>query len=209
MTIAAIIPAYNEDKTIQNVINVLKVSRLINEIIVVSDGSTDDTVNVSKRAGAKVIELETNKGKGGAMLAGVEKCNSDVMLFLDADLVGLKAHHIHNLLTPILNNEAQMTIGVFCKGRPVTDFAQKIAPFLSGQRAMRKELIENLSDLEISKFGVEVALTRYANKNSLCVKEVILEDVTHIMKEEKLGFSRGFAARLKMYWEIAKIVFSW
>ncbi|MDD3839417.1 MAG: glycosyltransferase family 2 protein [Clostridia bacterium] len=204
MKIAAIIPAYNEGNRIKNVIQALKASKLIDEIIVVSDGSIDNTVDVSKREGAIVVELADNRGKGGAMLVGVEKCSSDVLLFLDADLIGLKAHHIDSLLTPILNERAQMTIGIFSKGRRATDFAQKIAPFLSGQRAMKKELIQELSNLEISRFGVEVALTRYANKNNLVIKEVVMEDVTHVMKEEKLGFKKGFAARLKMYWEIAK-----
>ena len=53
-------------------------------------------------------------------------------------------------------------------------------------------------------FGIEIALTRYAQKSGVKVKEVIMADVTHIMKEEKLGIVKGAWARFGMYSEMAK-----
>jgi len=203
MSITAIIPAYNEEERVATVIGALKESEIVNEILVVSDGSVDNTAQVSRDAGARVIELEVNIGKGGAMLAGLQACQSDIVLFLDADLIGLKSHHIHDLLMPVIENKAQTTIGLFESGRFATDLAHKVAPFLSGQRAMRRELIQGLPELEVAKFGVEVALTHYIKKNNISVQKVILKDVTHVMKEEKMGLMKGFASRLKMYWEIA------
>ena len=60
--------------------------------------------------------------------------------------------------------------------------------------------------MDATRYGIEVALTRYAENSGIRVKEVVLHDLTHVMKEEKLGFLRGFCARLKMYWEIVKSV---
>jgi glycosyltransferase involved in cell wall biosynthesis len=128
MHISAIIPAYNEENTISNIINVLKRVNIVNEIIVVSDGSEDNTALISEKCGAKVIELSTNMGKGAAVKAGLENCQGDIIILLDADLVGLNAEHVNKLLEPVIEGSADMTIGLFNSGRFSTDLAQKIAP---------------------------------------------------------------------------------
>ncbi len=199
-----IIPAYNEEKTIGHVLAVLKNAPLINKIIVVSDGSTDNTVQVAKSYAVEVIELRVNRGKGGALKAGLDNNKADVVLFLDADLLGLTPKHVHNLLEPVINDQADMTIGIFDKGRIATDLAQKMAPYLSGQRALKFSLLEQISDLDVARFGVELALNRFMESSGVRVQEVLLHDMSHVMKEEKFGVWKGMAARMKMYWEIIK-----
>ena len=200
----AIIPAYNEEKTIGHVLAVLKNTPLINKIIVVSDGSTDNTVQVAKSYEVEVIELTENRGKGGALKAGLDNNKADVVLFLDADLIGLTPKHVHSLLEPVINDQADMTIGIFDKGRIATDLAQKMAPYLSGQRALKFPLLEQISDLDVARFGVELALNRFMDTSGIRVQEVLLHDMSHVMKEEKFGVWKGMAARMKMYWEIIK-----
>jgi polyisoprenyl-phosphate glycosyltransferase len=204
MDAIAIIPAYNEEKTVGQVLAVLKENPLIKKVIVVSDGSTDNTVDVSKSYGVEVVELSENRGKGGALKAGLDNFKAEVVLFLDADLIGLTQKHVHNLLEPVINDEADMTIGIFEKGRIATDFAQKMAPYLSGQRALKFSLLEQISDLDVARFGVEIALNRFMESSEIRVKEVALKDMSHVMKEEKMGVWKGMAARMKMYWEIIK-----
>lgn len=205
MDVAAIVPAYNEEKTIGAVLGVLTKCRLINEVIVVSDGSTDDTVKIALQFdGVQVVELPENRGKGGAMKAGLEQTAAEIVLFLDADLIGLTEDHVNALLQPVLENQALMSLGVFEKGRVATDLAQKVAPYLSGQRALQRDLLRDLSDLDLTRFGVEVALHRYMEENKIPVALVNLPDLSHLMKEEKLGLWKGLAARGKMYWEIIK-----
>lgn len=205
MDVAAIVPAYNEAKTIGAVLGVLTKCRLINEVIVVSDGSTDDTVKIALQFdGVQVVELPENRGKGGAMKAGLEQTAAEIVLFLDADLIGLTEDHVNALLQPVLENQALMSLGVFEKGRVATDLAQKVAPYLSGQRALQRDLLRDLSDLDLTRFGVEVALHRYMEENKIPVALVNLPDLSHLMKEEKLGLWKGLAARGKMYWEIIK-----
>ena len=207
MEVGAIIPAYNEEKTIGNVLSVLGDSALVDHILVVSDGSEDRTVEAaSVFEEVTMIELLENRGKGGAVKAGLDRCPCEIILVLDADLVGLTEEHIDALVRPVLDGETMMTIGIFQKGRAMTDMAQKMAPFLSGQRAIKRELLENISGLDLSRFGLEVALHKYVDDNGIEPVEVQLTDLSHVMKEEKLGFWRGVLARAKMYWEIFKYV---
>jgi len=207
LKITAIIPAYNEEKTIGDVIKTLQNSILIDRIIVVSDGSEDGTVEAAARfPGVEIIELLINRGKGGALKAGLDYCTEEVIIILDADLIGLTPSHVETLLRPVIKNQAMMTVGIFEKGRMATDIAQKMAPFLSGQRALRRELLENISDLDLSRFGIEMALHQYVENNGIAVEEVQLPDLSHVMKEEKLGILRGLSARAKMYWEILRFL---
>ena len=206
MNVTAIIPAYNEEQTIANVIESVKLVEKIQKIIVVSDGSTDRTAEIARECGADVIELSENIGKGGAIKAGINECGTEVILFLDADLIGLTKMHVSDLIEPVVNNEADMTIGIFKNGRMVTDLAQKVTPYLSGQRAIKKSIIDKIPNIDITRYGVEVALTKYVDKSSVRVQEVDLPDMTHVTKEEKLGLIKGVQARLKMYWDIIKIL---
>ncbi|HHX02195.1 MAG TPA: glycosyltransferase [Firmicutes bacterium] len=206
MKVAAIVPAYNEELTIGAVISALQSSPLVDEIIVVSDGSWDRTAEIARNAGAVVVELKQNMGKGGAMNAGTCHTDADVFLFVDADLVGLNRRHVDSLLEPIIANRVEMTVGVFEKGRLVTDLAQRITPFLSGQRAMTRGLFEQIPDLKTSGYGVEMALSLYVSKHHCKVEVVHLPNLSQVMKEEKRGFWKGFRQRLRMFWEILRAV---
>lgn len=208
MKVAAVIPAFNEEVTIGEVVDTLRQVDQIEQIVVVSDGSEDLTAEVARRSGALVIEHAENQGKAAAMKTGFEATRAGAILFLDADLIGLSPAHVRLLLLPVLRGEADMTIGIFDEGRITTDLAQLLAPYLSGQRAVRREIVEEMfrhePDTDVCRFGIEVALTRHVNNRGYRVVEVPLEEMSHRMKEEKLGLVKGVAARLKMYYEILK-----
>lgn len=202
MKFAAIIPAYNEEKTIADVVKVLVASSRLNQVIVVSDGSQDNTALVAAKMGALVVNLPQNRGKGGAMLAGIKQTDADYILFLDADLIGLKQCHIESMLDPVLSGRAEVTLGVFKRGRMTTDLAQKFAPYLSGQRVIKTSLLRQVQDMDFARFGVELALTRFVEEHGINYEIVELRDLSHVMKEEKLGFWKGLQSRLRMYREI-------
>lgn len=204
MKVAAIVPAYNEEQTIGSVLSALLNCLQIDEIIVVSDGSKDGTVQVAKQYPVRVIELEENLGKGGAMKAGAKSTTCEILLFVDADLVGVNASHFEGILEPVLNGKTAMSIGLFSEGRPSTDLAQKIAPSLSGQRAVLKDLFDSVPGLEDSGYGVEVTLTKYAERNGVVIARVPLPALSQVTKEEKLGLFHGVFCRIKMYWDIVK-----
>lgn len=207
MRIKALIPAFNEEKTIGNIIDILNTIPRIDEVIVVDDGSEDNTHQEAESRGAKVIKLDKNRGKGAALKEGISNINTDVILLLDGDLIGLKDVHIYKLINPLLADEADMTIGVFKKGRGLTDLAQVVSPKLSGQRAIKLSELKKIKSLDKKGFGVEIALNKHFKDNDR-VKKVILKELTHVMKEEKMGFIEGAKARSKMYLDIIKSIFT-
>ncbi|MBE0447768.1 MAG: glycosyltransferase family 2 protein [Actinobacteria bacterium] len=207
--VAVIVPAYNEEKWIGSVLEVLTKINIISEIIVVNDGSKDRTSEVASSYNVKVIDRDINGGKGAAMQMGIGATDAGIIAFIDADLIGISSEHIRNLIEPlIIDTDLMMTVGKFTGGRLTTDLAQAIVPFISGQRAIRREFLNGLPSLENTGFGVEVVMTQHAKQNKLKVKEVLIPDATHVMKEEKWGFLKGFTARMRMYGEIAKQVIS-
>jgi len=207
MKVSLIIPAYNEEKTIGDVIYVAQNNPFVDEIVVVNDGSTDKTPLIAKKMGVNLINLGENKGKGYALYEGVKNSIGDIVIFLDADLIDLKTYHITELIKPIIEGEYLTTCGIFEKGRFATDLSHKLTPFLSGQRAMIRSLWENFKyDPEI-RYGFEITLSDYFWRNKIKVKYVVLEGVTQLMKEEKIGTKEGRKSRIKMYKDIARSIF--
>lgn len=211
MKVAAIVPAYNEATRIERVLSVLVQCPALHEILVVNDGSTDETAAVAlefarqhAQPPVRVINLPVNRGKGGAMFAGATATDADVIIFFDADLIGLKPEHVERILKPVLDGEVAMSIGVFRGGRLSTDMAQILVPYISGQRALLRELFTEIPGIERTRSGVEIALTLHFRRNRYPVAMVVVEGITHTMKEEKLGWVRGVWARTKMYAEIGK-----
>lgn len=114
MRIAAIIPAYNEAPRLPGVLTAVTTAPSVEEVIVVSDGSTDDTCAVAAAwPNVTLVPLSTNTGKAGALAAGVDRTEAEILLFLDADLMGLTPEHVEWLLQPVLAGVADMTVGRF------------------------------------------------------------------------------------------------
>jgi glycosyltransferase involved in cell wall biosynthesis len=206
MKVAAIVPAFNEGPRIAAVTSVLVKCEAIDVVLVVNDGSSDNTAEAARATGVEVLSLPVNMGKGAAVARGIAATSSDIVLLMDADLVGLTKKHVEDLIAPVAKGDADMSIGIFRGGRVFTDLAQMTTSFLSGQRAMRRTLVEP-SELEDTKYGLETMLTQIANERSLRVKKVFLDDLTQVVKEEKMGFAKGSQLRYKMYWHVIKQVF--
>lgn len=207
MKTAVIIPAYNERDRIEAVISAVASAEKVDEIVVVSDGSTDGTYElVAADNRIKAVNLEKNLGKAGAMRVGAGSTDADIVLFLDADIAGLDGARVDSLLEPMLDGTSDMVVGVFKGGRKSTDLAQIIAPYISGQRAMNREEFLKIPELDEVRSGVETAITRYARLHKMRVAWIPLYGCTHCMKEEKLGLWKGFTARMKMYYDICKII---
>lgn len=203
--VAVIIPAYNEEQRIGTVLEAVTKARLPNEVIVVSDASQDRTAQVARAySRVKVLELPFNAGKGGAMAAGARATQADILAFVDADLLGLRGEHVDTIIQPLLNHRCDMCIGVFRGGKLLSDAAQRVSPYISGQRAMRRELFDAIPFLEELRMGVEVTINTYAKRRNAKVIRVILRGVSNTHKERKMGLVKGLGARGKMYAEIVR-----
>ncbi|MEP6757256.1 MAG: glycosyltransferase [Chthonomonadales bacterium] len=156
--------------------------------------------------GDKLINFKVNRGKGAAMKAGVAATDADILVFLDADLIGLRPEHVEDLVAPVKSRRYEMAVGSFRGGRYLTDLAQRVTPNISGQRAIRRGTFEQIPGLEHSRYGVEIAITRFCRLFRVKTQIVLISGVTHPMKEQKLGYMRGLLSRGKMYTQIIKIL---
>ena len=97
-----IICAFNEEKTICDVVKACRLYNESSEIIVVDDGSQDKTEillqDLNKTIRFNYIRLAENRGKSNAMTVGIENASNDILLFFDADSIGIRKEHFHNML---------------------------------------------------------------------------------------------------------------
>ncbi len=197
---AVLIPAYNEAAHVSRVVEAARATE--HTVWVVDDGSSDATARTARAAGAEVLRLSENRGKGGAVFAGAAHLDAEVVVLLDADLLGLTPSHIQNLAAPVLSGYATMTRGMFSGGRWRTTAAQRLMPQLNGQRAILRTNLLEVEGLAESRYGIEIAITEHAKRAGWRVLDVPLLGVSQVMKEEKRGFWVGSRVRLKMYAEI-------
>jgi len=203
---SVIIPAYNEAERIKSVLQAVDSAENTIELIVVNDGSTDNTSEVVEESEVDLtlLELKNNTGKANALARGIDEASHSSLMFVDADLKGLESEHIDDMINTYGEGSWDMVIGVFHKGRLNTDLSQKISPHLSGQRVLSRSLWNKLNKSAAEEFGVEMALTKLSLRENLDTTKVKLTGVTHVMKEEKRGFAEGLKSRLKMYGNIIK-----
>lgn len=212
MAIAAIIPALNEEKTITNVIRAIRDSHLVDEIIVVSDGSKDKTALLANRAGARVIELPETLGKGGAMTMAVQSTNAKILMFFDADLRGLRAEHVRSLLEPVQKGKADMCIGVTDRWRgmyKLNDAFRGSIPLvqLTGQRALKRFIFEEIPNELRAGFQIEEAMNYHCKVHGYMVKTVDLHGVHGVQKTIKYNFFHGLYSNFQMISQVLKIFF--
>jgi hypothetical protein len=210
---AAIIPTFNEEINVAGVLEVLHATTLLDEIVLVDDGSSDGTVDILHQAALtdpryRVIRHEMNSGKGQAIFTGWAATCAPVLLLLDADLKNLTPGHIQALLDPILSHTADMTLGLFRGGHFSTTLSHRLTPFLTGQRGLRAELLKYVSREASAGYGFEIALTMAAHQKGYRKRIVPMDGVWHPSSESRSerGFWFGAAWKAHMY---AQILHAW
>ena len=114
MLLSVVIPVFNEEQTVGNIIKRVKaVMAKLGcgyEIIVVDDYSGDQSLEISKKAGARVYQLKTHMGKGYALRAGLAKAKGEIVVTIDSD-GSHRPEELPLLLAPVLKNQADLVIG--------------------------------------------------------------------------------------------------
>jgi len=205
-SVAAIVPAYNEEKTIGVIIRSLKSSPSIGEVIVVADGCEDQTAEIARIAGATVVELPENQGKGKAMLEGVAQTDADIVAFFDADLVGLTPDHVERVVLPVVSGSKAMNVGLRDRGSFWTGIGARL-PLISGERAMRRSIISNIPERYLKGFMIESAFNYFCRSRGLRYGSVRMPGLTIVRKYEKVGWTKAVIEYIKMYYQIGKAMF--
>ena len=177
-SVAVVIPARNEADTLASVLEATLVhDELIDELIVVDDHSEDATSSEALTHGAKVVEHLGPTGKGAAMAAGVAASSSELIVFLDADVMNTSSEYVARLLQPLLERpEIQLVKGFYERplfdlptgggrvndltARPILSLLfpglDEVRQPLAGETALRRSVFDQVT-LE-SGYGVEIAL---------------------------------------------------
>ncbi len=205
--VSVIIAALNEGPTVASVVREYLRHPRVAEVIVVSDGSTDKTVQNAQEAGAMVIEFPQNRGKGDAMAAGVAHAQHDLLLFSDADLIGLNQSMIDLLIHRIEVDGYDMFSLIRDR---VTESFQLYFPAhysVGGERILRRSVWDMVPAEDRKGFEVELALNYYAHRHDLRLGYERVPGLQQVSKEVKRGLVRGFIMRLDMFWQCAKVFF--
>lgn len=199
--ICAIIPVYNEEDRIYGTINGLKQIKCIDKIIVIDDGSSDNTCALVRKYNIECVRLNKNKGKGGAIKEGLKIIDSEYYVFIDGDL-GYTSREIVNLINPVINGECDIAIGKFESLNKKIGFGlvkhlakagikfytgTSIDSVLSGQRVYTKESL-NLIEYIPDRYGIEVAMTIQSINKGLEIKEVYVEMSHRVTGRDIKGF---------------------
>ena len=193
MKAVVVIPDFNEGERVLAVAEAAQACQSVGEVVVVNDGSTDNTATILSGLDATILTHHSNKGKGEALDTGVRYATDygyDNVVFLDGDLRGIQPHHVDKLLAPIEEDEAYMSIGylglrnAFVKKKILNNWGA-----LSGQRAIRTKVWDLLNNQDKHGFNIEAALNARLHKNNLhrTIARVALDGVGHVGKQHKEG----------------------
>jgi len=180
--VSVCIPARDEEATVGEVVRVIREELvdgpgLVDELVVVDDGSSDATSKQAAAAGARVVALPEPKGKGDAMWRGLQETTGDVVAYCDADIYGFSSRFVTGLLGPLLTDSSLALVkgtykrpldGVDGEGGRVTELVAKplisvlfphlrsLGQPLAGEWAAHRSVLESLS--YAYGYGVELGV---------------------------------------------------
>ena len=226
--LSVIIPAYNEEATIVSIIDKVQAVVLLDgmkkEIVVVNDGSKDNTSQILSRyrgqEGMTIVD-QANGGKTAALLAGIKKAKGDILLIQDADLE-YDPFWYPQLLDPILKGETQVVYGSRFLGsmkgaEPINLWANRISNWTfrllfrtritdinTGYKVFTRNAIEGIV-IKGKNFAFETEITIKFLYKGLSIKEVPID---YVARSREAGKKIKWNTALEMFWPIIKYRFS-
>lgn len=213
--VTVIIPVYNEEDNITLTINSISQIDCINQIIVVDDGSKDNTYDiVSKIDNILVVKHRKNMGKGNAIKTGLEYADNDYIGLVDGDLRE-SASEFEKLINIYKKNPQAMIIATFPEAKTKGGFgivkyiskkgfytltSRYVKSILNGQRIMRKNFLNSINIP--NGFDLEFKLTLEAVRNNIDIIEVPV-NMSHNESQRNI---KGFLHRGRQFWNIIKII---
>lgn len=207
-TISCIICAYNEAERIGRVLRAVVGHPLISEIIVVNDGSTDQT-EARARAfqGVSVLSIHPNGGKTQALRAGIMMAKGEYVMLLDADLDGLTRGAIDRLAEPVLTGAADTSISM--RGDTLGLYRTLGIDFISGERVLPRRMFNDaLEEMrQLPRWGGEVFINELIIAQRLRVQVVDWCEIYHTPKSAKVGSKRdGAKQEWKMFRDMVDVL---
>ena len=201
--IDAVIPARDEAPTVADVVEQCRQCRFVRNVIVVDDGSVDDTAELSAAAGAVVVRRVPPGEPGSkahAMEAGVDASDADSVLFVDADLLGLTAAHLDAICEPYVAGRAVMSIGTFDYG--VWNPLVLRFPPTTGERVLPRWVWDAVPPAKRDGYKIETFINEVVAEGRLPVTARVMKGVTHRTKRDKFGPVEGWRRSWEMFVDV-------
>ncbi|MCK5581491.1 MAG: glycosyltransferase family 2 protein [Candidatus Omnitrophica bacterium] len=228
MKLSVIIPVYNEARTIDTIIKKVQSSPLPNEvtkeIIIVNDGSTDNTPQILEKhtpsSGIKVLHQDQSHGKTAAVCIGIKHAAGDIIIIQDADLE-YNPEDYSNLITPIIKQAASVVYGSRFKGtiKKMTWinrfanilsnitfnllFSTNISDINTCYKVFKQDILKSIT-IETRNFGFDTEVTTKLIKNGHKIHEV---PINYVARSKKEGKKINWGQALEIYWIIFKYRF--
>lgn len=205
--ISCIIPAWNEAARIGSVLQATAHHPDLAEVIVVDDGSTDGTAEIAEaHPGIRLIRQPVNGGKTAALVAGIAAAQAEILMFLDADLLGLSPADISALAHPVLTGRSQVSISL--RGNAPGLWRRIGLDYISGERVLPRALLAGRDEelLRLPRFGFEVHLNRLWLAEAYRIAVVDWSGVASPTKARKAGLWRGIRGDALMMRDIFRVL---
>ncbi len=205
--VTCLIPVFNEGARLKAVLDAVTSHPLIDEVLVVDDGSTDNSAEIAAaEPSVTLIRQPVNGGKTKALATGFAAMRQPLLLMLDGDLQGLTADDIRRLIEPVQRGDAEMSISL--RGNAPWLWRLIGLDYISGERVLHRDLLPNSrAELEqLPKFGFEVYLNAACIKAQTRIAVVHWPRVKSPAKEFKLGLWAGLWADAMMMMDIFRTI---
>jgi glycosyltransferase involved in cell wall biosynthesis len=205
--ISCIVCAYNEADRIRHILDAVYRHPMLYEIIVVNDGSTDDTAAMlADYPEIRVLSYTPNRGKTYAMEQGVAAAGGDYLMFLDADLAGVTPADVAALARPVANGWTDVSISL--RANSLMIYQMLGLDFVSGERVIPAWLVADaLTAMQsLPRWGGEAFINDRICREKLSIAVVKWPAVYNIRKYQKVGFWRGILAELSMVMDALRVL---
>jgi glycosyltransferase involved in cell wall biosynthesis len=193
-----VMPARNEAATVADNVAAARGCCHVRRVVVVDDGSSDDTAALAEGAGALVVGRPGSRGsKAHAMDAGVQATDATHVLFVDADCTGLTSAHLDAICEPVLAGRAEMSLGAFDYGW--LNRLVLVLPPLSGERIIPRWVWEAIPGDKLAGYTIEVRINEVIAEGRHRTVARTMEGVFHRTKRHKFGRAEGFRRTVGMY----------
>lgn len=197
-----IIPFYNEEYRVFQVLEVVTQIKNIDQIICVDDGSEDDTADIIQKyyPTVELIRLPYNQGKAAAIRQGLQIAEHENILLMDADLQSINKSEVEKAIQAIAQHNLDMLILRRVNAPWFVKFDRGDI-LLSGERIVKKKDLLKIFNQNVNRYQVELAINLYMQKHKRNVRWMPWS-ATNTYKSKKIGLVAGYKKEFEMFTDI-------
>ncbi len=209
LIITCVIPAYNEEKNISRVLDVASTYSRFYEVLVIDDGSKDCTAKIARSYQANcpvlsVTSLPETVGKTGVIKKGMAIAKGNLIVMLDADLIGLTHENIDLLILPVINGEVDQTVLDRAGDRTPVWGWTNCAKYFGGERAFWKKDFQEIDIPDNSGYLLEIINNLHYIKQDKTIRTIFCPHLYTVHQFNKLDMLTGTRNYIKMAISIVK-----